>query len=116
MQLGKDTANVISSFLGAAKQPEPKVGMGATILMWTDRHAGTIGWVSASGAKIVVQEDKATRVDKNGMSDSQEYAYEPDPDGRTWVFTRRRDGKYREKGGRTGLLLGHRRKYHDFSF
>lgn len=116
MQLGKDTANVHSYLMGNAKQPTPVVGMGATVLMWTDRHAGTVGWVSASGHKLVVQEDKATRVDTNGMSDSQSYSFEPDPDGRTFVFTRRRDGKYREKGGRTGLLLGHREKFHDFSF
>lgn len=116
MRLGKDTANVVSSFMGSCQQPEPVVGMGATVLMWTDRCAGTIGWVSASGHKLVVQEDAATRTDANGMSDSQEYAYAPDPDGKTWVFTRRRDGKYREKGGRTGLGLGYRRKFHDFSF
>lgn len=93
-----------------------EVGMGATVVSWTDRHAGTVIEVNASGSRIVVQEDTATRTDGNGMSDSQSYTFERNENGRTWVATRRKDGSYRLVGGKTRVLLGHRDKYFDFCF
>jgi hypothetical protein len=101
-----------------AKQPKPEVGMGATVLGWSDRHAGTVIEVSKSGKRIKVRLDKATRIDKNGMSESQEYTYEPDPDGTEYTFSLRQDGKWRLVGEAKGktVALGYRRHYHDFSF
>jgi hypothetical protein len=101
------------------KQPEPKVGMGATLVYWTDRHAATIVAVSASGREITVQRDKAVRTDKNGLSESQDYTYSPDPEGPTYVATRRKNGRYVLKGEPmrgTGVAIGHRREYYDPSF
>lgn len=91
------------------------------MLCWTDRHAGTITDILEDGT-IQVTEDKATRTDGNGMSESQTYSYEPDPNGRKWIFRIVRRGKakgqLREGGtkGGVGVLIGDRRKYHDFSF
>ena len=65
-------------------QPEATVGMGATILMHSDRHAATIVDVFTKYGRlhVKVQRDKATRTDSNGMSDSQDYTFERDPQGR----------------------------------
>lgn len=93
----------------------PFVGQPATVCWITDRHAATVVAVSASGHKVTVREDKATRTDTNGMSDCQDYTYEPNPEGVEHTFYRRADGKYGRKGGK-GLVLGTRRSYHDYSF
>jgi hypothetical protein len=97
----------------------PKVGMGATIVHWTDRTACTIISISTSGREVRVQQDHAKRVDKNGMSECQNYEYSPDPDGSVSTFTLRKNGRYIEKGApmrSNGLAIGHRRQYHDYSF
>jgi hypothetical protein len=92
------------------------VGDGATIQHWSDSTAATVVQVSASGKRIVLQEDKATRLDKNGMSESQEYSYEPDTNGTLHFATLRQDGRYRITGSKRLVSLGIRRKYHDYSF
>lgn len=98
----------------------PEVGMGATILMWTDRHAATVTHVSSSKKTIQVTTDKARRTDGNGMSEVQSWEYTPDPDGVVHTYTLRQNGRWVLRGedmfkGR-GLLLGGRDEYHDFSF
>lgn len=98
-------------------QPKPEVGMGVTYGCWTDRMAGTIVEVSKSGKTITVQADTATRTDKNGMSECQEYEYTPNPNGEKMVF--RITSKKGNKAWRSGCYtagLGGRRSYHDFSF
>lgn len=96
----------------------PEVGSGATLCFWTDRSACTV--IHVSEKRIVVQTDKATRTDSNGMSDTQTYAYEADPKGAIHVFTKRKNGKFYEQGSAMGegtkLSLGARRAYHDYSF
>jgi hypothetical protein len=96
-----------------AVEPSPLVGMGCTLLFWTDRHAGTVIAVSPSGHKVTVREDKAIRTDSNGMSESQNYRFEPDPDGRVHTLYRQGDGRY---GKSPRLVLGVRGAYHDYSF
>lgn len=53
----------------------PEVGKGATVLLWTDRHAYEVIEVSPDHKRVVVQQYLPKRIDKNGMSDSQEYEY-----------------------------------------
>lgn len=95
----------------------PEVGMGATLCMWSDQRPCTV--LSVSGKTIVVQEDHATRTDKNGMSEDQTYTYAPNPDGETLTFTLRKNGRWVQKGSTLehgiSLSLGHREKYHEFS-
>lgn len=95
-----------------SKQAEPKVGMGATITLYTDRKAGTI--VRVTKTQVHVQLDTAIRTDKNGMSESQEYRYERNPEALIEIFRKTKRG-YRGKYN-AGLLIGHRDAYHDYSF
>lgn len=93
------------------RQSAPKVGDGATILMWTDRHAGTV--VKVTPTQIHVRRDFAKRIDCNGMSESQNYEYTENVDGPMYVFRLTKKG-YRCLG--CGLMIGSRSEYHDYSF
>lgn len=90
LALGKEPGSVVNhALIQTADQPEPKVGMGATLLGWTDRYAATM--TDLTGDILTVQTDRATRTDANGMSENQAYSYEPDPDGTLHHFQRRDD-------------------------
>lgn len=110
--------SMINQLSSNATPPQPEVGMGATMLYWSDRVAGTV--IEVKGKRLVWQEDNATRADQNGMSDAQTYTYTPDPEGRVEVFTLRKNGRWVREGDSmqngTCLGLGYRRKYYDFSF
>lgn len=99
---------------GNSKQAEPKVGDGCTEICYTDRHAGTITWVSASGKSFRFKRDIATRKDGLGMSDAQQYTYEPDPNASEHTARLHKDGKYRSGG--TVVGVGYRQEYYDYSF
>ena len=130
MRLGTETGSLVNHLHSRAVigQPEPTVGMGATMLGWSDRHPGTIIEVfSIRRTKfIVVQADKYKRIDKNGMSESQEYEYTPDTEGAKYTFRIGRSGQWEEvyfnenkrwvKTSGQGLRIGEREKYYDFSF
>ena len=94
----------------------PEVGMGATIIFWSDRHAATI--VRVKGQRVWVKKDHAKRTDSNGMSDQQTYEYSPDESAPEICFSLRKNGVYIEKGNNTSpsLAIGYRNHYHDFSF
>jgi len=94
----------------------PMIGMGATIHIGSDSHPATVIQVTNNGKRVVVQEDNATRTDSNGMSESQSYTYEPDPNGAIYIATLRKDGRYRVTGGKMPISIGFRRKYYDYSF
>lgn len=98
-----------------AAPPVPEVGMGATELCYSDRHAYTVIEVR-SPTTIVVQRDKATRVDSNGCSDAQAYTYELETNGAQVVVTRRRNGQWKSKGGGAVFAIGYRDEHYDFSF
>lgn len=119
LKLGTQTGSMMNHLYSRIASPEPVVGMGATILGWTDRHAATIVEVSANKKTIVIQQDTATRTDKNGMSESQDYTFTPNPNAARKVYTLRKNGKYHLKGdsikGST-ILIGERDEYYDFSF
>ena len=114
--------SLVNNLYAREDGPEPQVGMGATYLGWSDRHAYTVIHVF-SRKKIVIQRDKATRTDTNGMSDSQSYAYESDRAGVTFIVTKRKDGAWRIakdasrdiEVGQT-VLIGHRDEHFDFSY
>jgi hypothetical protein len=131
LKLGSQTGSLTNHLYSRMikGQPEPVVGMGATLLSWTDREAATIVEVSKTkgGAWLItVQEDDAKRIDKNGLSESQDYKYTPNPaapkrmfrfdEGKGWREVRA-NGKGRlVLTGGAGLRIGERDKYHDFSF
>ena len=106
------------------QQREVKVGDGCTICYYSDREPATIIDIKNDGRVIVVQEDKATRTDNNGMSEIQEYEFERNPKGTIHEFKRTRKYKWfytdngcadRTKYG-TYLCFSGREKYYDYSF
>lgn len=126
MKLGTETGSfqnhILSrSLIGA---PTPAVGMGATILMWTDRKPATIvaidrfksGPHKGEVSRVHVQEDRATRTDTNGMSECQSYAFTPNYAAPVQTFKRMGDGGFKTSASGTALRIGERDKYHDFSF
>lgn len=94
----------------------PEVNMGVTINFYSDRTAATIIQVTNNGKKFVCREDTSIRTDKNGMSDSQTYSYQPNPDGKLFFVSQRKDGRFRVSVSGEVVSLGIRRKFHDFSF
>ncbi len=138
MKLGTQTNSFTNHVYARSTrgQPDPEVGMGATILCWTDRHAATIVAVGQwRGSTLLdVQRDYATRIDKNGMSECQTYEYHRntfasiqrfwwDKKRMVWREVNEADGhKHKVKkvlskpGQGRGLMIGVRREYHDFSF
>ena len=127
MNAGTQTGSLVNHLysrmtIGA---PEPTVGMGVTMLSWTDRHAGTIVEVNTKKRYIAVTEDTMKRIDNNGISESQEYEYTTVTDAyRTYYRKDRKDQwrkcYYNQNGrlifGTGGLILGRRESYYDFSF
>jgi hypothetical protein len=96
---------------------KPKVGEGATVFWYTDRTAATVVRVAKSGKTAWIQGDFAVRADKNGMSESQEYTYKPNPDAKIERVSLRKDGQWRTAGKHgKKVAFGARRAYHDYSF
>ena len=98
----------------------PQLNEAATVLSYSDRHPCTV--ISVTDKEIIVQEDHAKRIDSNGMSESQNYDYSRNVNGRKFTYRKvksgRRKGQWRE-GGLTdgiGIIFGTREKYYDFSF
>jgi hypothetical protein len=115
-KVATEQGKIVYAYCGngrAAFEPAPSVGMGCTLCFYTDRHAGTIIAVSPSGHMVTVREDKAVRTDSNGMSEDQDYRFEPDPNGAVHKLYRQGDGRY---GKSPRLVLGVRGAYHDYSF
>ena len=120
------------------KENEPKIGMGATEYMWTDRHPYSViqvdkKWKGKNFDIVVIQRDDAKRIDNNGMSESQTYEFTPnieadvsylrsytyEKDGKTWKYYspvrwNQKSNRW-NKGGRA-VTLGRREKYWDPSF
>jgi hypothetical protein len=127
MNAGTQTGSLVNHIysrmtIGA---PEPIVGMGVTMLSWTDRDAGTIVEVNTKKRYIAVTEDSKTRIDNNGISESQQYEYTAVMDGYRNYYRKDRKGQWRRcyfnNNGRLvfgtgGLIIGHRESYYDFSF
>lgn len=129
MKLGSQTGSMTNHLYSrmVIGQPVPFIGMGATVLGWTDRHAATVVEVIEGGKYIGVQQDKATRTDKNGMSENQEYEYAPNPTASVQYFKQEKDGRWSKvsknpetgrfkKTGCYGLRIGVRDEYYDYSF
>ncbi len=116
------TASATNAITIRSLQSKPEVGMGATLMCYTDRHAYTIvATASVRGSKtIYAQRDRATRTDSNGQSESQDYSYAPNPEASVEPFTLRKDGTYIKRGepmnGGSRLVIGEREEWEDPSF
>lgn len=129
MRIGTETGSLVNHMYSRMTEgePAPYVGMPATLLSWSDRNPATVIEVNMAMRYIVVQDDNYRRVDSNGMSESQEYEYTPNPNGSTKIFKKNKKGQWvlhyvnpetkRLVQSRScGLRLGEREKYHDFTF
>jgi len=120
MRLGTDTGSMINHLMsGTRGAPTPVVGMGATILGWTDRHPATIVAVSKTGSWVEIQEDNAKRTDSNGMSECQDYEFTPNTEAQVCRYSLRKNGAYVRVGDSVNgsrLRIGERSKYYDYSF
>ena len=123
------THNLMSNLMvDGTRGVQPEVGMGATLCYYSDRHAATIVEVHPEKRMIVVQQDTAIRTDKSGMSDSQDYRYEPNAAGalyhyrfntkkQTWERVTLNTKTLRfNLAGHPALIVGKRDEYYDFSF
>lgn len=142
MKLGSQTGSVINHLLarGTIGQPDVKVGMGVTILGWTDRHPGTIFRVfkhrinkSLSVPAIEVRADNYKVVKGSCHDGSAEYEYSVNVSGSRHYFVFKDDAwreaynqaamstgeiklKLATKGNGHGLRIGSREEYYDPSF
>lgn len=94
------------------ESPEPEIGMGATKLLYSDRVPFTIIEIPKKDV-ILIQQDKAIRTDKNGLSESQTYEFKTDPEGLILKVTKKR-GRWISDG--SVILLGIRMSYRDPHF
>jgi hypothetical protein len=127
MKLGTDTGSLVNYMYGNSASAEPTIGMGATILCWSDRHACTVISYDPKAKIVEVQRDNAKRVDGRGMSDSQDWEYTADPKGAVSTFKKDKTGRWHEivKNAETGrwnktkgarVSIGHRDEHYDYSF
>ena len=118
MEIGRETGSVVNYLMTQVTQEPlvtPEAGLGVTLCMWTDRKAGTILTISPSGKTITIQEDIATRIDTNGMSESQHYNYQPNLNGTIYTARLTKMG-WRVTHYGYGVVFGIRKAYHDYSF
>lgn len=128
MTLGTQTGSLINHMMSQSNPREIVVGMPATLLMWTDRHPGTVINTFTKGKRryVSVQED-AWKALTSMASEDQSYEFSRDPEGHVKTFRRTESGDWDEvflnedtgrykKIGSGGLMLGRRGKYHDPCF
>lgn len=112
--------NLTNHITETVKPVAPVVGMGVTIVYYSDREAGTIVDVSTDGKKIKIQQDLAIRTDSNGQSESQDYRFEANPKGDVFFASLRKNGtfvlKNRSMQNGTIVRVGERDTYHDYGF
>jgi hypothetical protein len=117
LRAGTQTGSLINHVISGSIMESPKVGMGCTIICWTDRRAATITEVSPSGKLVGIVQDVATAKFK-GMTDQQDYEYAPGT-GKPTYYTLRKNGAWVRQGERIRgqrIVIGQRNEYHDFSF
>ena len=110
--------------------PAPAIGMGVTMTSYSDRHAGTIIKIEKTGKSLLihVQQDNVKRRDNNGISESQDYEFSPNPNGPVYYYKQKKPnsrwvqmyinpetGRF-NKSNAGGLFVGERDEYYDFSF
>ena len=67
------TTGSLVNYVQGNNQTRPVAGEGATLLLWSDRHAYKVISVSDDGLKATIQRYDAKRTDSNGQSEDQTY-------------------------------------------
>ncbi|MCQ2437554.1 MAG: hypothetical protein MJ099_04075 [Clostridia bacterium] len=89
-----------------------EVGDGVTVHLWSDAHAGTI--IRRTKSTLWIRRDRAIRTDNYGMSDCQDYRYEPDENGQ--IFVAHWSRKYKCFIWQDKTVSVGRHEYYDYSF
>lgn len=133
LHLGTETGSLVNHILSQTDKRDPEIGMGVTILGWTDRHPGTIVEIQRKYGQIQpniigITCDRFERIDNNGMSEIQEYKFTTVSDGHVSYYKKDGKGNWRSvhmnENGRwiyndsksNHLVIGRRERYYDFSF
>lgn len=90
----------------------PVVGEGATLLFYSDRHAYEVIEVDEKKKMAVIQRYHPTRLDKLGMSDSQDYEYKELTEEKITLFYKW--GSWKQKHNVVRFTDEAREKYGDF--
>jgi len=125
MKLGTETNSLINHLM-SGQSVIPEIGMGATVLGWTDRHPATVIDWDQKKQRVTVRTDISVRTDSNGLSESQEYEYTIDQKGSIYHYQWTDKGwkgvtfseetkRWRRYSGK-GLMVGFRERFYDFSF
>lgn len=114
--MSKLYGSVTNRILEKGTNPEEiKVGMGATVYMWSDREAYTVVEIK-SKCRAIIQRDDVKRIDKNGFgSECQEYEFTQNKNNYTEEIYCR-NGIWKTKGSKQRVRLGIRDEYYDFTF
>lgn len=93
---------------------KPYIGMGATEVLWSDRHAYEVVKIN-DDKHIVVRRMNA--INKGGFG-SNDWELKSDPDGNLVFLTRYKDGWFMKNGRYKGnkFSLGYSCEYYDWSF
>lgn len=67
------TTGSLVNYIYGNNQTRPEKGQGATLLLYSDRHAYLVTEVSNDGLKATLQRYDAKRTDSNGISEDQTY-------------------------------------------
>lgn len=89
----------------------PKAGDGATEVLWSDRHAGTV--IKVEPRAVYWRRDIAKRLDSNGQSECQQYSYLPNLNAPIKIFKLTPRGYKSDTG--SYLSIGYRNEYYDYS-
>lgn len=135
MKLGTQTSSLVNHLQsrGVIGEPAPVVGMGATILRWSDRDAATIVSVDANPKSkaysciIEVVADDYKVVSGSTHDGSAKFEFTPAKDGRKYIYRKNAKTGMWESAyksivnnrllkGEGGLRIGERDKYVDPSF
>lgn len=98
----------------------PEIGSGGSVQIGSDRYAVTV--THASHNRITVQWDDSIPTENCELPNGrQEYTYEPDPNGYEMTFTKRKNGKWCQRGSDMRadgcrLHIGNRDTYRDPHF
>ena len=134
MNIGTQTTSLVNHLYNRMTNgsPDPIIGMGATILGWSDRHAGTVQSVTKLDSKvwsyqITVTSDTRTVVSGSEHDGSAVYSFSSNLDGYGYIYRKDRktghwvsgyinpdSGRFIKQDGR--LILGFRESYIDPSF
>lgn len=113
--------SLTNRIMESSKSPTPEVGMGATEILWSDRHAYTVvRVVSPKLIELVRDEYEITNGDEvRAGKASPAYSYRPGNPAHVVRASLRKNGAWVRVGDSldgVNYLLGHREEYRDPHF